>query len=154
MIILIPETLVKPRMSSFVCLLFVCKFAWKAKFEHDFIWSKTRVLHDTSINGISFIYSFIYYSLHRFTNYYYPRFYTNNSSTATISVHIPWILGLLLHDANPSELERLDKPCATSGHEHINIIFSVNNTSQSSIFVLLSYHSHITKIFSMTSENC
>ena len=55
------------------------------------------------------------HTLHRFTNYHYLRLYMSNPSAATITAHYPWAIGLLHGDVNLSELERLDKPCATVG---------------------------------------
>ena len=42
-------------------------------------------------------------------------------------------MGLLLGDDHLSELERLDKPCATVGRELAIIRFAVNDTSHSAI---------------------
>ena len=42
-------------------------------------------------------------------------------------------MGLLLGDVHLSELERLDKPCATVGRELVIIRFAVNDTSHSAI---------------------
>ena len=42
-------------------------------------------------------------------------------------------MGLLLGDVHLSELERLDKPCATVGRELAIIRFAVNDTSHSAI---------------------
>ena len=45
-------------------------------------------------------------------------------SAATISAQYFWAMGLLLDDVYPSELERLDKSCATVGPELTIIKFS------------------------------
>ena len=38
------------------------------------------------------------------------------TSAATITAHHTWAMCLFLGDVHLSELERLDKPCATVGH--------------------------------------
>ena len=60
-------------------------------------------------------------------------------SEASIRAHYPWAMGLLLGDVHLSELERLDKPCATVVCELAIIRFTVNDISHSAIS---SHHHH------------
>ena len=53
----------------------------------------------------------------------------SNTSTA----YYPWAMGLLLGDVHLSELERLDKPCATVGRKLAIIRFAINDTRHSAI---------------------
>ena len=43
---------------------------------------------------------------------YYPVLWRVTQVLLDISAHYPWTMGMLLGDIHPSELERLDKPCA------------------------------------------
>ena len=48
-----------------------------------------------------------------------------------ISAHYPWAMGVLLGDVHPSELERLDKPCARVRIELATVKSSVDNSDHS-----------------------
>ena len=43
---------------------------------------------------------------------YYPVLGRVTQVLLDILAHYPWAMGMLLGDVHPSELERLDKPCA------------------------------------------
>ena len=66
-------------------------------------------------------------TLHRFTNYRYPRVQTSNPSAATIPGQFPWAMSLLLGDVHHSELETLDKHCLTVEREIMTIRSPVNH---------------------------
>ena len=62
-------------------------------------------------------------------------------------------MGLLLGDVHLSELERLDKPCATVGRELAIIRFAVNDTSHSAILSPHSIACLIGRLYSTLKNN-
>ena len=73
------------------------------------------------------------HTLHsRSTIYHYSRHQMINPSAAVISAYYSWDMGLLHGDVHLSELERLDKPCATMGHDLYSTILATQ----------LSHHHH------------
>ena len=107
----------------------------ESKFRTGLLYNKNMYFYIETLYELN-------YTLHRCTNYHYPRLWANNLSVATTTAHYPWDMGLLLGDVHLSELKRWDKPCAMYDYQilsqrHYPLSHLITNLIKASILSLI-----------------